>query len=75
MGARVKIVVNFYTRKVNRLRVKVKILVNSGIRKVDSLAFEVLIKAMVEVIIKGNTPLNAHYDLHLSQTSARLQAA
>ncbi len=37
-----KIVVNFCTRKLNRLQMKVKILVNSSIRKVDSTAFKEL---------------------------------
>ncbi len=40
MDAKVKIVVNFCTGKLNRLRMKVKILVNSSIRKVDSIAFK-----------------------------------
>ncbi len=33
--------VNFCTRKLNRLRMKVKILVNSSIRKVDGITFKV----------------------------------
>ncbi len=35
-----KIVVNFCTKKLNRLRMKVKILVNCSISKVESIAWE-----------------------------------